>query len=89
MHEIEKQKSAGISFSMMARALGLESAQFRVYLHRARKRATNLKTVGGSISTVSSITAIKPVAESDVKTPEGRRAAQAARFNINVLNDEE
>lgn len=94
LHDIEKQKAAGVSYSRMAEALGVEPAHFRVYLHRVRKRALKSKTADGGIPTTSSISVtstavIKPVAEPDLTTPEGRRAAQAARFNMNVLNDEE
>lgn len=86
--EIETQKAAGVSYTRMAEALGLEPAHFRVYLYRARKRALNTKMAGGGIPATSSAS-VTPTAAAkpDLMTAEGRKAAQAARFNLNI-NDE-
>lgn len=92
LNEIKEQKSAGVSYSRMAEALGLDPAHFRVYLCRAKKLAIKTKTAGGCIPTISnasvtSTAAIKTVEEPNLMTAEGRKAAQAARFNLNI-NDE-
>lgn len=88
LNEIQEQKAYGVSYSRMAEALGLEPAHFRVYLYRARKRALNTKMAGGGIPATSSAS-VTPTAAAkpDLMTAEGRKAAQAARFNLNI-NDE-
>lgn len=79
--EIEVQKASGVSYSRMAEALGLPSAHFRVYLHRAKKAkkrapASNLnipKMAGGGAGTLTTnsvrvtSTEAKPVTEIDAK----------------------
>jgi len=88
--EIETQKAAGVSYSMMAEALGLEPARFRVYFFRAKKKRA-FNSVGGntratSSASITSPAAIKPVVEPDLTTPEDCCAAQASRFN--PMNDD-
>lgn len=91
LNSINEQKAAGVSYSRMAEALGLDPAHFRVYLCRARKLALNTKTAGGGIpampatssANVTLTAAIKP----DLMTAEGRKAAQAARFNLDMNNE--